>query len=76
MSTKMTTRYLRTSDIAKAIGVHHNTIRLYEQLGFLPPIPRGDNGYRLFTERHLDQARLIRLAQLAYGLADLAKSLS
>ncbi|MBT3362627.1 MAG: MerR family transcriptional regulator [Chloroflexi bacterium] len=58
----MTTHHLRTSDIAKAVGVHHNTIRLYEQLGFLPPVPRGDNGYRLFTKLHLDQARLIRLA--------------
>ncbi len=51
-------RYLRTTDIAKAVGVHANTVRLYEAWGFLPPVPRGRNGYRQYTERHLDQMRL------------------
>jgi DNA-binding transcriptional MerR regulator len=53
--------YLRTSDIAKAVGVHPNTVRLYEEWGFLPPIPRNPSGYRLFTEEHLDQMRLARI---------------
>jgi DNA-binding transcriptional MerR regulator len=55
-------RYLRTSDLAKATGIHPNTVRLYEQWGFLPPIPRSPKGYRRFTEAHLDQLRLARLA--------------
>jgi DNA-binding transcriptional MerR regulator len=54
--------YLRTSDIAKAIGIHPNTVRLYEEWGFLPPVPRSPTGYRLFTEAHLDQMRLARTA--------------
>ena len=58
----MTPRPLRTMDIAKAVGVHPNTVRLYEEWGFLPPIPRSPSGYRLFTETHLDQMRLARLA--------------
>ena len=58
----MTRRYLRTSDIAKAVGVHPNTVRLYEEWGFLPPIPRSPTGYRRFTEDHLEQMRLARLA--------------
>jgi DNA-binding transcriptional MerR regulator len=58
----MKSRYLRTSDIAKAVGVHPNTVRLYEEWGFLPPIPRSASGYRLFTEAHLDQMRLSRMA--------------
>ena len=53
---------LRTSDIAKAVGVHPNTVRLYEEWGFLPPIPRSANGYRQFNEFHLDQMRLARTA--------------
>jgi DNA-binding transcriptional MerR regulator len=53
--------YLRTSDLAKAVGVHPNTVRLYEQWGFLPEAGRSPNGYRRFTEYHLDQLRLIRL---------------
>ncbi len=57
----MARKHLRTIDIARDIGVHHNTVRLYEELGFLPPIPRGQNGYRLYSELHLEQARLTRL---------------
>jgi DNA-binding transcriptional MerR regulator len=53
---------LRTATVAKAVGVHPNTVRLYEELGFLPPIPRSATGYRLFTPMHLEQARLTHLA--------------
>jgi DNA-binding transcriptional MerR regulator len=58
----MKSHYLRTSDVAKAVGVHPNTVRLYEEWGFLPPIPRSASGYRRFTEAHLDQMRLARMA--------------
>jgi DNA-binding transcriptional MerR regulator len=54
-------RSLRTSDIAKELGVHPNTIRLYETWGFLPEIPRAKNGYRQYTVWHLEQARLTHL---------------
>ena len=58
----MAAKPLKTSDIARALGVHVNTVRLYEEAGFLPPIPRGANGYRLYTPQHLEQARLAHLA--------------
>src|SRR5262245_48027803 len=58
----MASRHLRTSDLAKELGVHVNTIRLYETWGFLPEIPRGKNGYRQFSAVHLEQARLTHLA--------------
>ena len=58
----MTRRYLSTSEISQAVGVHPNTVRLYEQWGFMPPVSRSPGGYRQFTERHLDQMRLARLA--------------
>jgi DNA-binding transcriptional MerR regulator len=54
--------YLRTSDLAKAVGVHANTVRLYEEWGFLQPVSRSPSGYRRFTEAHLEQMRLARLA--------------
>ncbi len=54
----MSSRHLRTSDIAKAVGVHPNTVRLYEEWGYLSLVPRSRSGYRLFTETHLDQMRL------------------
>jgi hypothetical protein len=53
--------YLLTSDIARTANVHPNTVRLYEQLGFLPPVERDPfNGYRRFTRVHLDQMLLAR----------------
>jgi DNA-binding transcriptional MerR regulator len=56
-------RYLRTSDLARVAHVHANTVRLYEQLGFLPPVERDPfNGYRRFTQVHLDQMLLARKA--------------
>jgi DNA-binding transcriptional MerR regulator len=57
-----TPHHLRTSDLARAVGVHPNTVRLYEEWGLLPPIPRSPSGYRLFTEAHLDQMQLARTA--------------
>jgi DNA-binding transcriptional MerR regulator len=53
---------VRTSEIAEAVGVHPNTIRVYEAWGYLPPIPRAPNGYRVFTAEHLEQVQLVRTA--------------
>jgi DNA-binding transcriptional MerR regulator len=52
---------LRTIHIARELGVHVNTVRLYESEGFLPAIPRGANGYRQYTPMHLEQCRLANL---------------
>ncbi len=54
--------HLSTSEIAKAVGVHPNTVRLYEEWGYLPSVPRSPSGYRLFSQAHLDQMRLARMA--------------
>ncbi len=53
---------LSTTKIARLTGVHSNTVRLYEALGWIAPAPRSPSGYRLFTQAHLDQMRLARLA--------------
>jgi DNA-binding transcriptional MerR regulator len=53
--------YLRTSDLAKAVGVHPNTVRRYVDRGLLPPVERSPSSYRRFTQRHLDCLRLARL---------------
>ena len=52
----------KTSEIAKAAGVHPNTVRLYEDLGLLQPVRRGNNNYRLYTLAHMEQMRLARIA--------------
>lgn len=55
-------KYFKTSDIAKEVGIHPNTVRLYEEWGLLEKIPRSPAGYRLYTQTHLEQVKLVRLA--------------
>lgn len=58
-------KHFRTSEIAAIIGVHPNTVRLYESLGFLTPPRRLPNGYRVYTDLHLAQLRFARTAMRA-----------
>lgn len=51
-----------TSQLAKIIGVHPNTVRMYEDLRLIPAVSRKANGYRVFSEVHIDQFRLARMA--------------
>jgi DNA-binding transcriptional MerR regulator len=55
-------KYYRTSEIAVTVGVHPNTVRLYEALGLLQSVPRAKNGYRRYSTAHLEQMRLITIA--------------
>jgi DNA-binding transcriptional MerR regulator len=52
----------RTTQVAKSIGIHPNTVRLYEELGLIPKPERKNNGYRIFTEFHMEQLKLARTA--------------
>lgn len=52
----------RTAEVAKIIGIHPNTVRLYEELGLIPKPKRQDNGYRIFTDFHIEQFKLARIA--------------
>ncbi len=61
----MATKFLRTSDLARAVGIHPNTVRLYVDWGLLPPVERSPSGYRLFTQQHLDCLRLARMIYAA-----------
>ena len=51
-----------TSEIAKIIDIHPNTVRLYEEWGLIPLAERKSNGYRIFTDFHIEQLRLARIA--------------
>lgn len=51
-----------TSEVAKIIGIHSNTVRLYEEWELIPRAERKANGYRVFTEFHIEQFRLARIA--------------
>ncbi|WRS27964.1 MerR family transcriptional regulator [Oscillospiraceae bacterium MB08-C2-2] len=51
-----------TSAIAKIAAVHPNTVRYYEAIGYLPAVHRKANGYRVFTDVHIEQLKLIKIA--------------
>ena len=51
-----------TTEVAKIIGIHPNTVRMYEEWGLIPLAERKPNGYRIFTDFHIEQLRLARIA--------------
>lgn len=55
-------RTYRTAQVAQSIGVHANTVRLYAALGLIPKAQRRANGYRIFSDFHIEQFRLARMA--------------
>ena len=54
-------RGLSTSKVARLSGIHPNTVRLYEQWGYLSPVERTPSGYRVYTPLHIQQVKLVRL---------------
>ncbi|MGN0552850.1 MAG: MerR family transcriptional regulator [Oscillospiraceae bacterium] len=51
-----------TSQIAKIIGLHPNTVRMYEEWGLIHKPERKANGYRIYTDIHIKQFQLARKA--------------
>lgn len=61
-----------TSEVAKIVGLHPNTIRRYEEWELIPIPPRSENGYRVFTEYHIET---IKIAQIAFQIEVLQSGL-
>lgn len=61
-----------TSEVAKLVGLHPNTIRRYEEWELIPKPQRAANGYRMFTQYHVE---LIRLARIAFQIEVLQSGL-
>ena len=57
---------------AQLAGVNKETIRYYERRNLIPEPDRMDSGYRLFSQRHIDQIRFIKRAQeLGFTLSEI-----
>jgi len=57
---------------AELAGVHKETIRYYERRNLIPEPGRMDSGYRLFSQRHINQIRFIKRAQeLGFTLSEI-----
>ncbi len=62
MNNKQAVITYSTSQIAKIVGLHPNTVRLYEEWGFIHKPERKKNGYRVFNDVHIKQFQLARKA--------------
>ncbi|MGG5373051.1 MerR family transcriptional regulator [Enterococcus sp. AZ196] len=61
-----------TSEVAALVGLHPNTIRRYEEWELIPIPPRANNGYRVFTDYHVET---IKIAQIAFQIEVLQSGL-
>jgi DNA-binding transcriptional MerR regulator len=55
-------RIYKTHEIADAVGVHTNSVRLYEDWGYIAPVLRNEHNYRQYTKEHLKQMKFARIA--------------
>lgn len=67
---------MRIGELSSLTGVDTDTIRYYEKSNLLPPPSRESNGYRAYSEAHLERLSFIRHCRaLDMPLADVARLL-
>ena len=64
---KVTGKPLRSIDLARDAGLSTQAIREYERIGFIPPVERGPQGYRLYTQQHVRALRTARVLISGFG---------
>lgn len=66
----------KTGEVARRAGVKKETVRYYEERGLIPEPDRRRSGYRIFTQRHIDQIKFIKRAQeLGFKLSEIKELL-
>ena len=67
---------LTTGKLAKAAGVHSETLRFYERMALLPAPPRTAAGYRQYAPEAVGRIRFIKHAQeLGFTLQEISELL-
>ena len=67
---------MRIGELGQAAGVDIETIRYYEKEGLLPEPARNENGYRAYTDTHLERLAFIRHCRaLDISLAEIKRLL-
>ncbi|HAT1681238.1 TPA: Cu(I)-responsive transcriptional regulator [Klebsiella oxytoca] len=62
---------MNISDVAKKTGLTSKAIRFYEEKGLVTPPLRSENGYRSYSQQHLDELTLLRQArQVGFNLEE------
>lgn len=66
----------KIGEVARRADVNKETVRYYEKRGLIPEPDRRRSGYRIFTQRHIDQIRFIKRAQeLGFTLSEIQELL-
>lgn len=67
----------KIGEAARRAGVNKETIRYYERRELIPEPDRRRSGYRIFTQRHVDQIKFIKRAQdLGFTLSEIKELLA
>ncbi|PSW13942.1 Cu(I)-responsive transcriptional regulator [Photobacterium sanctipauli] len=66
---------MNISEVAKLTGLTAKTIRFYEDKCVISPPFRAENGYRQYSEKHIDELHLIRRSRLVGFTLDESKEL-
>lgn len=53
----------KIGEVARLADVNKETVRYYEKRNLIPEPDRRRSGYRIFTQRHIDQIKFIKRAQ-------------
>ncbi|WP_151994796.1 Cu(I)-responsive transcriptional regulator [Buttiauxella massiliensis] len=62
---------MNISDVAKRTGLTSKAIRFYEEKGLVTAPLRSENGYRSYSQKHLDELTLLRQArQVGFNLEE------
>ncbi|WLI79004.1 Cu(I)-responsive transcriptional regulator [Kosakonia sp. H02] len=62
---------MNISDVAKRTGLTSKAIRFYEEKGLVTPPLRSENGYRSYSQQHLNELTLLRQArQVGFNLEE------
>lgn len=62
---------MNISIVARKTGLTSKAIRFYEDKGLVTPPLRGDNGYRSYTQQHINELTLLRQArQVGFNLEE------
>jgi MerR family mercuric resistance operon transcriptional regulator len=66
----------KIGEVASRADVNKETVRYYEKRELIPKPDRRRSGYRIFTQRHIDQIKFIKRAQeLGFTLSEIKELL-
>lgn len=67
----------KIGEVARRASVNKETVRYYEKRELIPKPDRRRSGYRIFTQRHIDQIKFIKRAQeLGFTLSEIKELLA